>query len=52
MATFFHQRGAYGRFKDLLERKGMLEAWYECEAQAAEQALRAWSAENGLQLKP
>ena len=50
VATFFSKRGAYGRFKDLLERKGMLEAWYEYEAQAVEQALRAWSAENGLQL--
>ena len=52
VASFFHQRGAYGRFKDLLERKGMLEAWYEYEAQAVEQALRTWSEENGLQLKP
>ena len=48
--TFFRKRGAYGRFKDLLERKGLLEAWYEYEAQTVEQALRAWSAENGLQL--
>jgi len=52
VATFFRHRGAYGRFKDLLERKGMLEAWYEYEAQAVEQALRTWSEENGLQLKP
>jgi len=51
VATFFRQSGAYGRFKDLLERKGMLEAWYEYEAQAVEQALRTWSEENGLQLK-
>lgn len=50
VATFFRKRGAYGRFKDLLERKGLLEAWYEYEAQAVEQALRAWSAENGLHL--
>jgi len=52
VASFFRHRGAYGRFKDLLERKGMLEAWYEYEAQAVEQALRTWSEENGLQLKP
>jgi hypothetical protein len=30
----------------------MLEAWYDYEAQAVEQALRTWSEENGLQLKP
>ena len=52
VANFFRKRGAYGRFKDLLEHKGLLEAWYEYEAQAVEQALRVWSAENGLQLKP
>lgn len=52
VAAFFRQRGAYGRFKDLLERKGILEAWYEYEAQAVEQALRTWSAEVGLQVKP
>ena len=52
VATFFRKRGAYGRFKDLLERKGLLEAWYEYEAQAVEQALRTWSEENGLQLNP
>jgi hypothetical protein len=52
VATFFHKRGAYGRFKDLLERKGILEDWYEYETQAVEEALRNWSVENGLQLKP
>lgn len=49
---FFHRRGAYGRFKDFLEQKGLLQAWYEYEASAVEQALRAWSEEEGLRLKP
>jgi hypothetical protein len=48
---FFRQRGAYARFKDLLERKGILQQWYEYEAQAVEHALRAWSEEHGFQLK-
>jgi hypothetical protein len=52
VAGFFRQRGAYGRFKDFLERKRMLQAWYEFEAQAVERALREWSEEHGLQLKP
>jgi hypothetical protein len=52
VAGFFRQRGAYARLKDLLERKGILEAWYEYESQAVEQALRGWSDENGIQLKP
>jgi hypothetical protein len=45
---FFRQRGAYGKFKDLLERKGQLEAWYEFEAKATELALREWAAEQEL----
>jgi len=48
IATFFRQRGAYGRFKDFLERKGCLEAWYNYEAKATELALREWAAEEGL----
>jgi Uncharacterised protein family (UPF0158) len=52
VADFFRKRGAYARYKDLLEHEGMLEAWYEYEAQATEQALREWSEDNGLQLKP
>jgi hypothetical protein len=49
---FFRQRGAYGRFKTLLERKGLLDAWHKYEENAVESALREWSEENGLQLKP
>jgi hypothetical protein len=48
VADFFRQRGAYGRFKDFLERKGRLEAWYDYEAKATELALREWATEEGL----
>jgi len=44
----FHKRGAYGRFKDLLERKGMLQAWYEYDTRETESALRAWAEEEGI----
>ena len=37
---FFRQRGAYVRFKDLIERKDLLEAWYRYEAKATERAAR------------
>lgn len=50
VANFFRQRGAYGRFKELLERKGCLEAWYDYEAKATELALREWAAEEGLSI--
>ncbi|MCP3713771.1 hypothetical protein M3I54_44445, partial [Paraburkholderia sp. CNPSo 3274] len=47
---FFRRRGAYARFKELLEREGVLERWYSFETDAVESALRQWSAENGLEL--
>jgi hypothetical protein len=48
----FRKRGAYARFKDLLDRKDLLEAWYRYQAQATEEALREWALDNDLQLDP
>ena len=48
--NIFARRGAYGRFKDLLDSRGMLEKWYAFEASATENALRAWCEDVGLQL--
>ena len=44
----FNRRGAYGRFKDLLVRRGALERWYDFSNKAEEAALREWCAENGI----
>jgi hypothetical protein len=49
---FFRQRGAYRRFKDFLEQKGMIQQWYDYEAAAVERALREWCEDNDIQLKP
>jgi hypothetical protein len=46
----FSRRGAYGRFKSLLEGAGFLELWYEYEAKCIEAALRGWAEEQGLPL--
>ena len=46
----FRKRGAYGRFKDFLESRGLLDQWYEFENQRQKQALRRWSRENGIEL--
>ena len=48
VAAYFHHRGAYAKFKDLLNRNGLLEAWYAHEANEVERALRAWAAEQGI----
>ncbi|MGA3401768.1 MAG: hypothetical protein ABSC95_21355 [Acetobacteraceae bacterium] len=50
VADFFRRRGAYARFKGLLQRRHMLERWYEFENRATQQALLAWCEENGIQL--
>jgi len=44
----FRARGAYSRFKALLERAGKLEAWYRYEQEATEQALCEWCEDNGF----
>jgi hypothetical protein len=48
--SIFGGPGAYGRFKSLLEAAGMLEAWYAYESSGIDQALRAWAAENDIEL--
>lgn len=46
----FSRRGAYGRFKSLLERKGFLDRWHEFEAKETERALREWCRDLGIEL--
>ena len=52
VAGFFRSKGAYGRFKQLLESRGVLEAWYAFEGRAVEAALRRWCDDNGIPLSP
>ena len=46
---FFRRRGAYSRFKSLLDTCGRLERWYEFESRATDEALVAWCAEHGIE---
>ncbi|WEN15610.1 UPF0158 family protein [Rhodanobacter sp. AS-Z3] len=46
----FSHRGAYARFKDLLEHHQSLDGWYQWEDEQTKQALRAWCADNGITL--
>ncbi len=46
--AMFCAKGAYARFKDLLERVDALDSWYEFEAKAQEDALRAWCKDNEI----
>ncbi|MGH8190315.1 MAG: UPF0158 family protein [Rhodanobacteraceae bacterium] len=46
----FSHRGAYARFKVLLDRRESLDAWYQWEQEQTRQALREWCADNGVKL--
>lgn len=46
----FHHKGAYARYKGLLESHHALEAWYRFEADATKEALLQWCRENGIQV--
>ncbi len=50
--AFFSKGGAYARFKDLLDRNGRLQQWYEYEARHTERALRDWCGAHGVELLP
>ena len=47
----FDKRGAYGRFRDLLQRKKALDQWYDFEAKATEAALREWCDLNEITIE-
>lgn len=41
--AMFAAKGAYARFKAMLEEERMLETWYAYEAEAVERGLREWA---------
>ena len=47
----FRRRGAYGRFKDFLEAKDLLDTWYEYENAKTREALREWGEREGIELE-
>ena len=46
----FRKRGAYSRFKDLLQSRGLLQTWFDFEHEREEQALRQWCNESEIPL--
>jgi hypothetical protein len=47
----FRHKGAYHRFKRLMESEGALDKWFAYEAAAVETVLREWCEENGLEVE-
>lgn len=50
VSSFFRKRGAYRRFRELLQAQGMLEQWFMFEASACDSALRDWCEEHSIQI--
>jgi hypothetical protein len=51
VSSIFRRKGAYSRYKDLLERKGALEDWYQFEEERRGSALKEWCQENHIELE-
>ncbi len=47
----FRKKGAYHRFKVLLERSGMLDKWFAYEEDALDNAIKEWCELNKIELK-
>jgi hypothetical protein len=46
----FSRKGAYARFRTFLEDHGKLDEWYQYEDLQTKTALKAWCAENQIEL--
>lgn len=44
----FRHRGAYAKFKAFLDRRGLLDDWYQFELESTEKALLRWAVEEGI----
>lgn len=49
--AIFRRKGAYSRFKALLESKGMIDEWYAYESEATADALREWCEVVGIEIR-
>jgi len=47
----FRCKGAYSRYKDLLDRRGLLEKWYKLENARETEAIREWCEENEIEVE-
>lgn len=48
--SIFRKKGAYSRFKSLLESQGLLDEWYSFEEKRQGEALREWCRENKIEI--
>ena len=46
--SIFRSKGAYSRYKNLLEKRGALEKWYKFEQEALRNCIIEWCEDNGV----
>ena len=49
--AYFRSRGAYSRYKDFLNEKGILDKWYKFEDKRQRAALIEWCQDNSIEIK-
>jgi hypothetical protein len=49
--SIFHSGGAYSRYKDLLDEKGLLDKWHRFEDERQKVALKKWCRENSIEIE-
>ena len=47
----FRRRGAYAKYKNLLDKRGLLDTWYDYENTAFKAALLEWAEAKGIQVE-
>lgn len=48
--SIFRRKGAYSKYKQLLEKKGLLDKWYEFEDERQKAAIREWCKDNEIRI--
>jgi hypothetical protein len=48
--SIFHRKGAYSRYKDFLDGKGLLDRWHKFEDERRKAALWQWCLENNIKI--
>lgn len=49
--SIFRSRGAYSRYKDLIDEKGLLDKWHKFEDERQKVALKKWCRENRIEIE-
>ena len=48
--NIFRRKGAYGRYKDLLDDRGLSQQWYDFENTRQAETIRQWCKDNEIKL--